>query len=486
VPNSANRYPATERIPYSMRIKAFPTHPALTAGAALFLLDSALAVILWSAVAGVSFAGSAGTNAGRFIHLSLYPAGYLLLLYALGLYRRDALLETRKSLIRAPLAAVLGSLLAAAVTAILPRRFTTDGTSGLIATAVPCFVVAGFVARAALFMLCRHGLFRRSLLIVGAGKRAWDLVWLLQREGRTLAYDIAFVHDTAMGEIDPRLENAAGGSRIIPAERGFLAIAHHVGADQIVVAPDERRGLPMLALLECKTAGFPVLEYLSFLEREIGRVDVKRLELGWLLFSDGFCFGVLDRVLKRFLDLSVSLGGLLLGALPLAAGALAVKLEDGGPVLYHQTRVTRGGRAFRITKLRTMRMDAEQMGAVWAAEQDPRITRAGRLLRRTRLDELPQLFSVLIGDMSLVGPRPERPEFTQSLGAQLPLYHERHLVKAGLTGWAQINYPYGASVDDARSKLSYDLYYVKNQGILLDLLIILQTLRVLLWPGGVR
>jgi lipopolysaccharide/colanic/teichoic acid biosynthesis glycosyltransferase len=133
-----------------------------------------------------------------------------------------------------------------------------------------------------------------------------------------------------------------------------------------------------------------------------------------------------------------------------------------------------------------MRMDAEQMGAVWAADQDPRVTRVGRFLRRTRLDELPQLFSVLTGDMSLVGPRPERPEFTQSLAAQLPLYHERHLVKAGLTGWAQINYPYGASVDDARSKLSYDLYYVKNQGILLDLLILLQTLRVLLWPGGVR
>jgi lipopolysaccharide/colanic/teichoic acid biosynthesis glycosyltransferase len=208
--------------------------------------------------------------------------------------------------------------------------------------------------------------------------------------------------------------------------------------------------------------------------------------LGWLLFSDGFCIGVLDRVLKRGLDLAVSLGGLVLGAPLLVVGGLAVMLEDGGPMLSRQTRITRGGRAFCIIKLRTMRMDAEQMGAVWAADQDPRVTRVGRFLRRTRLDELPQLFSVLTGDMSLVGPRPERPEFTQSLAAQLPLYHERHLVKAGLTGWAQINYPYGASVDDARSKLSYDLYYVKNQGILLDLLILLQTLRVLLWPGGVR
>jgi sugar transferase (PEP-CTERM system associated) len=466
-----------------MRRKAFPTHPALTAGAALFLLDTALAATVWTIAAAAAFAGMAG-DAWGLVHLSLYPAAYLLLLYALGLYRRDALLETRKSLIRAPLAAVFGALLAATATAILPPC-TTGATSVLIATAVPCFVAAGFVARATLFALRRHGMFRRCLLIVGAGKRAWDLVWLLQREGRTLAYDIAFIHDAAMGEIDPRLESA-GDSRIIPAERGLLAIARHVGADQIVVAPDERRGLPMPALLGCKTAGFPVVEYLSFLEREIGRVDVKRLELGWLLFSDGFCFGVLDRVLKRCLDLAVSLGGLLLGAPLLAVGALAVMLEDGGPALYRQTRITRGGRAFRITKLRTMRRDAERMGAVWAADQDPRITRVGRFLRRTRLDELPQLFSVFTGDMSLVGPRPERPEFTQSLAGQLPLYHERHLVKAGLTGWAQINYPYGASVDDARSKLSYDLYYVKNQGILLDLLIILQTLRVLLWPGGVR
>jgi len=467
-----------------MRTKTFLTLPILTAGRALVLLDTALTIIGWSAAA-VIYAGMASGGVGTLIHLSLYPLAYLLLLYALGLYRRDALLEMRKSLIRALLAAVLGVLLAGAADSVLPLPFTTNATPVLIATAIPCFVAAGFIARVTLFALRRRGMFCRRLLIVGAGKRAWDLVWLLRREGRTLAYDISFVHDVAMGEIDPRLESA-GDSRIIPAERGFLAIARHIDADQIVVAPDERRGLPMHALLECKTAGFPVVEYLSFLEREIGRVDVKRLELGWLLFSDGFCVGVLDRVLKRGLDLAVSLGGLVLGAPLLAMGGLAVMLEDGGPVLYRQTRITRGGRAFCITKLRTMRMDAEQMGAVWAADQDPRVTRVGRFLRRTRLDELPQLFSVLTGDMSLVGPRPERPEFTQSLAAQLPLYHERHLVKAGLTGWAQINYPYGASVDDARSKLSYDLYYVKNQGILLDLLILLQTLRVLLWPGGVR
>jgi lipopolysaccharide/colanic/teichoic acid biosynthesis glycosyltransferase len=164
----------------------------------------------------------------------------------------------------------------------------------------------------------------------------------------------------------------------------------------------------------------------------------------------------------------------------------AVYLGDRGPIFYRQARVTRGGRVFRIVKLRTMRVDAEARGAVWAAKGDARITRVGNFLRRSRLDEVPQLYNGLKGDMSLVGPRPERPEFITKLAAELPLYNERHMVKAGLTGWAQINYPYGASLDDARSKLSYDLYYVKNFSVLLDLMILLQTIRVVLWPSGVR
>jgi exopolysaccharide biosynthesis polyprenyl glycosylphosphotransferase len=193
---------------------------------------------------------------------------------------------------------------------------------------------------------------------------------------------------------------------------------------------------------------------------------------------------VIDLALKRALDIAVSGLVLALTAPFLAMAALVVKLDDGGPVLYRQERVTRGGRVFRIMKLRTMTVNAEAAGAVWAAKQDPRITRIGRFLRRTRLDELPQLINVLRGDMSFVGPRPERPEFTAELARELPLYNERHLVRAGLTGWAQVNYPYGASLDDARSKLSYDLYYVKNFSVLFDVLIILQTLRVVLWPGG--
>ena len=266
----------------------------------------------------------------------------------------------------------------------------------------------------------------------------------------------------------------------------MLAAARQVGADQIVIAPDERRGMDLEQLLACKKAGFPVVQYLSFVEHELRRVDIKRMDLGWLVFSDGFYFGAIDRFLKRAFDLAISLMVLIITAPLILFGILAIRFSSPGPVFYRQARVTLDGSIFQILKLRTMFVDAESSGAVWAAKMDKRITRAGMILRRTRIDELPQLINILKGEMSFVGPRPERPVFVDELAAQIPLYRERHMVKAGLTGWAQVNYPYGASVDDARSKLSYDLYYVKNFSVLFDFVILLQTLRVVLWPGGVR
>jgi exopolysaccharide biosynthesis polyprenyl glycosylphosphotransferase len=239
-------------------------------------------------------------------------------------------------------------------------------------------------------------------------------------------------------------------------------------------------------LLECKKAGYPVVQYLTFVEKEIRRIDLKRMELSWLVYTEGFTFGTLDRFLKRVFDLGVSSLVLLVTSPLILAGIVAIRWEGPGPVFYRQERVTRDGRVFWIMKLRTMRTDAEAKGAVWAMQKDTRITRVGMFLRRTRIDELPQLVNILRGEMSFVGPRPERPVFVAELARQIPLYNERHMVKAGLTGWAQINYPYGASIDDARSKLSYDLYYVKNFSILFDFVILMQTLRVVLWPSGVR
>lgn len=464
-------------------IKTFPASSRVGAAQALFLLDLVLAALVWPLAVRLVTDGLPKEWPGLLV-FALYPAAYLLFLYALGLYRRDALVETRQSLGRVPFAAGLGGLVASVIAVVFQPAGdgASNGVPALFAAAVVGLSAAGLTARVVLTALRRLGLFRPRLLVVGAGRRAWDLAWLLRKEARTLAFDIAFVHGPSMGEVDPRLARDAG-DWIIPVELGFLTIARRFGADQIVVAPDERRGLPMEELLSCRMEGYPVSEYLGFLEREIGRIDMKRLELGWLLYAKGFDTSLLSRALKRTADVAVSLSLLIATAPLLLVAALSVRLSDGGPALYKQARVTRGGHVFQILKLRTMRVDAEKAGAAWAAQGDPRITPLGRMLRRSRVDELPQLLNVLRGEMSIVGPRPERPEFIQKLAAQLPLYNERHRVKAGLTGWAQVNYPYGASLDDARSKLSYDLYYVKNYSFGFDLLILMQTLRVVFWPG---
>lgn len=449
---------------------------SLSTGRAIFLLDLLAMALLWPAALLLMGCGSTAFAV-------LYPAANLGALYALGLYRRDVALEVRRSLGRVPLAAAAGALGAGMLLAVLGLP---GGAVVPAVRAAGCFLLTGALARVLFDVLRRRGLFCRALLVVGAGRRAWDLVWMLRKEGLYLNYRIMFVHSPELGDMDPRLADGCWGTVVMLPQDGFLGAAQRFGADGIVVAPDERRGLKLEGLLDCKIAGIPVLQYLSFIEKETRRIDMKRMELSWLLYSDGFVFGTLDRVLKRTLDLVVSSAVLLLASPFLLAAMLAIKLEDGGPAMYRQTRITRGGRPFRINKLRTMRMDAERGGAVWAAQRDARITRSGAFLRRTRLDEVPQLFNVLRGEMSFVGPRPERPDFVDMLSAAIPLYRERHVAKAGLTGWAQINYPYGASIDDARSKLSYDLYYVKNFSVLFDLLIIVQTIRVVLWPGGVR
>jgi sugar transferase (PEP-CTERM system associated) len=465
-----------------------------TTGSVLFCLDVGCVLVAWPLVLWAAYPAFV-------LHLVppldlrgiSYPVTDLLLLYAMGLYRRDAILETGKALSRVPLIVGMGAVVTVLCCLALSgidaswfaRPAPRDATLGF-ALAFISFTLCAFVARLAVDVLLQRHVLRRHLLVVGAGQRAWDLLRMLSREGGNLNYHIAFLHHEGLGEIDPRLATDPAARILHSDDFAVLDVAQAVGADQIVIAPDERRGMNLERLLACKTAGFPVVQYLSFIEKEIRRVDLKRMELGWLLYSDGFQFSAIDRFLKRSFDLVASLLVLVLTAPVLLSAMLAIRWEGPGGVLYRQERVTQGGRHFRILKLRTMRVDAEAGGAVWAATKDDRITRVGAFLRRTRIDELPQLVNVLRGEMSFVGPRPERPVFVAELARLIPLYNERHMVKAGLTGWAQINYPYGASVDDARSKLSYDLYYVKNFSVLFDLVILLQTLRVVLWPSGVR
>jgi sugar transferase (PEP-CTERM system associated) len=256
-----------------------------------------------------------------------------------------------------------------------------------------------------------------------------------------------------------------------------------------VLALQERRNaLPLADLLRIKTTGVHVNELSTFLERETGRVDLATASHSWLIFSDGFTSGrMLSTAAKRLFDILAS-GLLLVVASPvMLIFAILIKLESKGPAFYRQKRVGLYGEEFDVIKLRSMRQDAEVAGiAVWAQENDPRVTRVGRFIRMVRIDEIPQVWVVLKGKMSFVGPRPERMQFVTDLAQQLPFYAERHMVKPGITGWAQINYPYGASLEDARNKLEYDLYYAKNYTPFLDLLILLQTVRVLLWPSGAR
>lgn len=449
-------------------------------GTVLFVLDLVFSSAAW--LTAMRLSGQSDPAA------MLHPLCNLLLLFAMGLYRRDMIQQPSRAAGRVPLAVLMGAMLALLGSASL-RLLLPGGTGHAMpfALAVGAFIASALAARGVVHALLRGHVLRRRLLIVGAGQRAWELLLMLGREGSSLHDDVTLVHDPSQPPVDPRLMEERIEAIVRAPDFDIAAIARRVRADLVIVAPDDRRGMDLERLLACKKAGFPVVPYLSFVEREIRRIDLKRMELGWLVYSEGFSFGTIDRFLKRLFDLGVSSLVLLLGAPLILGGMLAIRLEGAGPVFYRQERVTRDGRAFRILKLRTMRVDAEARGApVWAAAKDARVTRAGAVLRRTRIDELPQLWNILKGEMSFVGPRPERPAFVQDLAARIPLYHERHMVKAGLTGWAQVNYPYGASIDDARSKLSYDLYYVKNFSILFDFVILLQTLRVVLFPAGAR
>jgi sugar transferase (PEP-CTERM system associated) len=463
-----------------------------TTGTVLFALDTVLIVTVWPLVLWLSRPDFLPLFALPWDARGLeYPAFNLLLLFAMGLYRRDAILDAGRSLTRVPLVVGMGAIMAIVVSLIQPLLVPSATMPGgrdqamLFGLAVVTFTFSAFLARLVIDVLVRRRVLRRRLLIVGAGQRAWDLLLMLGREGSSLHDDVSLVYD-AQEAVDPRLLAERSDRIFCPTDFNVAAVAIRVDADLIIVAPDDRRGMNLERLLECKKAGFPVIQYLSFVEREIRRIDLKRMELGWLVYSDGFTFGALDRFLKRGFDLFVSSIVLFLTAPLIGMGMLAIRWEGQGPVLYRQERVTLDGKVFWILKLRTMRVNAEANGAVWASTKDNRITRVGNFLRRTRIDELPQLVNILWGEMSFVGPRPERPMFVKELAEKIPLYNERHMVKAGLTGWAQINYPYGASIDDARSKLSYDLYYVKNFSILFDFVILLQTLRVVLWPSGVR
>lgn len=398
-------------------------------------------------------------------------------LIAVGGYSPESLRSLKFAAARMLVAVSLGVIGVSILNLIVPGDILWRS---ILLYAMGFAVLLLLLNRALLGPLLGTSTFQRRILVLGAGARAKRLEGLSQRRGSSFAVK-AFV---SMGNAEPEVSTAVARSSI--DDLGQFVESHGVG--EVVLAMQERRNaLPLKDLLRVKTRGVFVNDFSSFIERETGRVDLDTLNPSWLIFSDGFSAGrAMSSFAKRVFDVVVSMVILVLTWPIIALFALFVKLESPGPAFFRQERVGHYGENFVLLKLRSMRNDAERDGAQWAQENDPRVTRIGRFIRLVRIDELPQAWNVLKGEMSFVGPRPERPQFVADLGQKLPYYDERHMVKPGITGWAQINYPYGASIDDARQKLEYDLYYAKNYSPFLDVLILLQTLRVILWPDGAR
>lgn len=336
-----------------------------------------------------------------------------------------------------------------------------------------------FLAAWRLFLLelFRRRSFAERVLIVGTGDRAKDLARILLARRH-----LGFLVIGHLGD-DPALQ---GVSIVNPKVIGTtdqvceLALRHH--ATRVVVAMSEDRGnLNMESLLNCKTSGIPVHSASEYVERLIGQIPLDGLRLSWLIFSEGFVVSNSTLFVKRCLDTAVAVVGLLVTWPILLLTALAIRIDSPGPILYCQERVGRKGKSFTLWKFRSMKVDAELDGEpVWAMENDPRITRVGRLIRRTRIDEIPQLWNVLMGDMSLVGPRPERRPFVESLQQASRFYEERLVVRPGITGWAQISTKYAATIEESLEKLQYDLYYIKNLSVFFDLAIMVRTFRLVM------
>jgi sugar transferase (PEP-CTERM system associated) len=342
-------------------------------------------------------------------------------------------------------------------------------------------LIAVISVRLIFFRVVDHQLFKRRVLVLGAGKNASEIRKL---EDEPPLHGISVVGYLHMSKDSDVIEDW----RVIKSDRPLRDIVRESQVDEIVVALDDRRkSLPVHEILDCKMDGVTVFDLLTFFERETGKLRLELVHPSWLFLSDGFRISSLSLALKRGLDILVSLLLLPLFLPVMLVVAVAIWLENPGEgsILYKQTRVGYGDSEFKIYKFRSMRTDAEQDGlAQWATKQDTRVTRVGAIIRKIRLDEMPQVFNVLKGDMSFVGPRPERPEFVKQLVEQYPYYRERHRMRPGLTGWAQIRYEYGDTFEDAFEKLQYDLYYVKNYSIFLDLLIIIHTIQVILLGKG--
>lgn len=421
-----------------------------------------------------------------FTFLSLLPEAVtftfvmILSMSAMGLYQVDSRLNIKDTLFRLMPSMMLGFGITTLIFYLLPDLYLGRGILGL----VMLLALSGILlTRAAFLKWSRLGILESQAIVLGIGGKAKEFVEQAKKDPSHRGFKI-------IGFVPlPDEELHVPAYAILPKVDSLMSLVNRYGAREIIVAIQERRGgcFPIQDLLECKLNGIKVTDSAAFFEREQGQIRVNSLYPSWLVFGGGFDQSLLRSGIKRVFDLAAS-GVLLAVTLPvMLVTGLCIFFEDGAPVFYRQERVGKGGKTFMVLKFRSMRSDAEKSGKPqWAAADDPRVTRVGRIIRKLRIDELPQIFNVLNGDMSFVGPRPERPYFVNQLCMEVPYYNVRHSIKPGITGWAQVRYRYGASVDDAIEKLQYDLYYVKNHSLFLDVIILIDTVEVVVLGKGGR
>ncbi|PKO35782.1 MAG: sugar transferase [Betaproteobacteria bacterium HGW-Betaproteobacteria-7] len=408
-------------------------------------------------------------------------AGAMLLINAwLGFYQRLSQRSPMETRARAVLSLYLAVPVAYGIYALLPL---TGVSREFIQLSAMSAVFGMLITRVTTTQSSSNGsILSRRIMVFGTGAHALAVKRALNKSDPS-AEIIGFF--PGPNEESPSVPS----NLLLPRERSLTDSALSLKADEIVVALSERRGgaMPLRELLDCKLQGIRVLDLASHFEQTLGQIRLDSLYAGWLIFGDGFRQGALRTVVKRIFDIICALILIILALPMMAVAAIAIVIENGFPILYRQERVGLNGRLFNVIKFRSMRRDAEKDGKpVWATKQDDRVTRVGKIIRKLRIDELPQLFSVLKGDMSLVGPRPERPFFVDQLTKEIPFYAVRHSVKPGVTGWAQVRYHYGATVEDSAEKLQYDLYYVKNHSLFLDILVLFDTIGVVLTGKGAQ
>ena len=406
----------------------------------------------------------------------------MLSMISLGLYQIDQFRENTSFLqiiSRIFLSMVLASIFLMVVYYILPSSQIGRGVYALALLLSLTFVI---IARRIFDLTANEDIFTSRVLIIGIGKSAATFLGIEERPSTSRFKIKGFVGTPGQTRVVPE-------DVIVDIGNSLLAKSRALGIDEIVVVLDDRRkGFPVQHLLDCKLAGIKITDPVSFLEREQGKVNLALLNPSWMIFSDGFTVSLLKTTISRLFDIVASLSIVIITAPILLLTAFLIALEGGfkQPVFYRQERVGKNGQSFNLLKFRSMQVNAEKGGAQWASQNDARVTRIGKFIRKVRIDELPQILNILKGDMRLVGPRPERPEFVSKLSKSITMYSQRLSVKPGLAGWAQLKYPYGATEEDAYEKLQYDLYYIKNANPVMDFFILLQTLEVVLFGKGAR